>query len=229
MKTVGVIGGLGPETTSQFYLEVIFNSFQKNKAQRPPILIWSIPLGYQIEEDLIKRAEGEDRYIPYLQDAARRLEQSGADFIVIPCNSVHIFIEDVRKVVKIPVLSIVEETAQFLRSNKIHQIGLLATKSTVEKQLYQSLLEKNNISMILPDLDDQERIGTLINNLVVNRYNEEDRKELLKLIDNLSNKGIKDVVLACTDLQLLTPKHDNVHIYDSMAILADATVREILK
>lgn len=229
MKTAGIIGGLGPETTAQFYQEIIFNSFQKNKLERPPLLIWSIPLEYQIEEDLITKAVGEERYIPYLQDAAKRLEAGGADFIVIPCNSVHIFINDVRNAVKIPVLSIVEETSSFLKSKNIHEIGLLATKSTVDKNLYQSPLTTNDISITLPDEEDQGKIGTLINNLVVNRYDDKDRAELLEIIGRLSNKGIKNVVLACTDLQLLTPKHDNVNIYDSMAILAEATVREILK
>jgi len=114
MKTAGIIGGLGPETTSQFYLEIIFSCFQTNKTARPPLLIWSIPLEYQIESDLITKAEGEERYIPYLVDAAKRLENGGADFIVIPCNSAHIFIDVVRKAVKIPVLSIVEETTKFL-------------------------------------------------------------------------------------------------------------------
>ena len=229
MKTAGIIGGLGPETTSQFYLEIIFDAFQKNTIERPPLLIWSIPLKYQIEEDLITKAEGEERYIPYLQDAAKRLESGAADFIVIPCNSVHIFIDEVRKSVRIPVLSIVEETSDFLKGKGVSEIGLLATKSTVEKNLYQLPLEKNGIKITLPDAQDQAKIGTLINNLVVNRYDEKDRAELLKIIERLSNKGFKDVVLACTDLQLLTPTHDHVNIYDSMAILADATVREILK
>lgn len=229
MKTAGIIGGLGPETTAQFYQEIIFDSFQKNKLERPPLLIWSIPLKYQIEEDLITKAEGEDRYIPYLQDAARRLESGGADFIVIPCNSVHIFIDEVRNAVKIPVLSIVEETSAFLKSKNISNVGLLATKSTVDKKLYQMPLEANQIGITLPDQEDQNKIGTLINNLVINRYDDKDRAELLEVIERLSNKGLKDVVLACTDLQLLTPKHDHVNIYDSMAILADATVREILQ
>lgn len=228
MKTAGIIGGLGPETTAQFYQEIIFNSFQKYKESRPPLLIWSIPLKYQIEEDLITRAEGEERYIPYLQDAAKRLESGGADFIVIPCNSVHIFINEVKNAVNIPVLSIVEETSNFLKQKKINNIGLLATKSTVEKNLYQSTLAKNNITITLPDNSEQEKIGKLINNLVINRRDNKNRTELLEIIERLANKGVKNVILACTDLQLLTPKHDHVNIYDSMAILADATVREIL-
>ncbi len=228
MKTAGIIGGLGPETTAQFYLELIFDAFKKNAKERPPLLIWSIPLAYQIEEDLITKAEGEDRYIPYLQDAAKRLEKGGSDFIVIPCNSVHIFIDQVRSCVKIPVLSIVEETAEFLRQKGITGIGLLATKSTIEKKLYQQKLQKQDIAITLLDAADQERIGFLINNLVTNRYDDIDRAELVSIIKNISKKEVRDIILACTDLQLLTPKVDGVNIYDSMAILAEATVREIL-
>ena len=122
MKTIGIIGGLGPETTSEFYLRLIFKSYQKNKIQRPPILMWSIPMEYKIENDLIQSATGEERYIPYLIEAAKRLESGGADFLVVPCNSVHIFIEEIRKAVGIPVLSIVEETANFLKEQNIEKV-----------------------------------------------------------------------------------------------------------
>ena len=65
MKTVGIIGGLGPETTSEFYLEIVFGCYKKNKENRPPILIWNVPLKYEIEEDLLMKATGEERYAPY--------------------------------------------------------------------------------------------------------------------------------------------------------------------
>jgi aspartate racemase len=227
MRTAGIIGGLGPETTARFYQEIIFDSFETHKEERPPLLLWSIPLRYSIEEDLITRAEGEARYIPYLTDAAKRLENGGADFIVIPCNSVHIFIQEVRSAVQIPVLSIVEETADFLQKKFITNIGLLATKSTVEKELYQKPLTRKHIGITLPQPEDQEKIGGLIQNLVTSRSDEKDRAELLEVISRLSEKGVDTVVLACTDLQLLTPAHNLVRIYDSMAILARAAVREI--
>jgi len=122
MKTVGIIGGLGPETTSEFYLEVVFGCYEQNKGARPPILIWNIPLNYEIEQNFLKNATGEEKYLPYLIAAAKKLEKGGADFIVMPCNSMHIFINEIRRAVKIPVLSIVEETAKFLKAKKIKRI-----------------------------------------------------------------------------------------------------------
>jgi len=229
MKTVGIIGGLGPETTSEFYLEIVFGCYQKNREMRPPILIWNVPLKYEIEEDLLMKATGEERYIPYLIESAKRLERGGADFLVMPCNSLHIFIEEIRKSVKIPVLSILEETTRFLKSKGISKVGIIATKSALERKLYENALQKEGIKQIKPDDFELAKIGKIINNIVLNRHANKDRYELIKIINNFEKKDVKHVILACTDLQLLIPEHHKLEIYDTMKIFADATVEEILK
>lgn len=227
MKTVGVIGGVGPETTAEFYLELIFGCYQKDKVNRPPILVWNIPLAYQIEEDLITKSEGEERYIPYLVEAAQLLEKGGADFLVMPCNSLHIFIEEIRESVKIPVLSIVEETAKFLKSNKISSVGILATSTTIKRGLYEKALKTQGIEQLVPDDFQQAKIGKVINNIVLNRHANKDRQEFIKIVDSLNGR-VSDIILACTDLQLLIPSHGAVKIHDTMKIFADATVDKIL-
>ena len=228
MKTVGIIGGLGPETTSEFYLEIIFGCYQKNKEKRPPILIWNVPLKYEIEEDLLKKAIGEERYIPYLIDAAKRLEKGGADFLVMPCNSLHVFIDEIKKSVKIPVLSIIDETAKFLKSKGISKVGILATSSALKKKLYENAFKNEGIKQIVPDEFDQAKIGKMINNIVLNRHANKDREELLKIINKFEKNDVKNVILACTDLQLLIPSHPKLRIYDTMKIFADATINEII-
>ena len=228
MKTVGVIGGLGPETTSEFYLEIIFGCYKKNKLQRPPILVWNVPLKYEIEEDLLTKAKGEERYIPYLVDAAKRLERTGADFIVMPCNSLHIFIQEIRKAVKIPVLSIVEETAKFLKSKNVKEVGILATSTSLQRGLYEKTLKKGGIKQITPNGFEQEKIGKILKNIVINRHDNKDRKELMKIIEGFEKQNLKHVILACTDLQLLIPSNSKLEIYDTMKIFAGATVQKIL-
>lgn len=228
MKTVGIIGGLGPETTSEFYLRIISLCHQKNKIARPPILMWSIPLSYQVEEDLITKAIGEERYIPYLVEAAQRLESGGADFIVIPCNSVHVFINEVRAAVTIPVLSIVEESVTALKSKDITQVGLLATKTTIQRNLYGEKLAANGIVVAhINDLQ-QEKIGEIINRLVLKQENETDRTELIDMINNFVSQGVTNILLACTDLQLLVPQVEGVQVLDTMEILAEVTANKIL-
>jgi aspartate racemase len=228
MKTVGIIGGVGPETTAEFYLELIFGCYEKNQVSRPPILIWNIPLEYQIEEDLLTKSHGEERYIPYLVDAAKRLEKGGADFLVMPCNSLHIFIDKIRSAVSVPVLSIVEETAKFLSSKGVDKVGVLATSTTVGKKLYENALMHAGIGQILPDDFEQAKIGKIINDIVLNRHANRDRDEFMKIVENMSNK-VSDIILACTDLQLLIPSNDKAKIFDTMQIFADATVDVILE
>lgn len=229
MKTVGIIGGLGPETTSEFYLELIFSCQKINKAIRPPILIYSVPLPYDIEEDAIVRGKGEERFVPFILDAAKKLEKAGANFLVMPCNSLHVFIEVLRDTIKIPVLSIVEETTKFLKKENIFEVGIISTSITLNKKLYETSFIANGIKQITPDDFQQEKIGKMIYNLVSNRHDNKDREELIKVINDFETKGINQVILACTDLQLLKPHHPRLKIYDSMKIFAEATVQEIIK
>ncbi len=222
MKTIGIIGGLGPETTAKFYLEIISKSFETNKLSRPPILMYSVPLEYEVERELIEESKNEERYIPYLVDAAKRLEAGGADFIVIPCNSVHIFIKEVRGSVKIPVLSIVEETENFLKKENISKVGLLATSTTIKHRLYNDVFEKSDIETTLPADSDQESLGEIIERLVMNNTNYEDKDKLFEILGKFEN--VDTILLACTDLQLAIKDYKDKKVYDTMKILADSTV-----
>lgn len=229
MKTVGIIGGVGPETTSEFYLDIIFSCQKKEKTSRPSIIISSIPLPYQIEEDLILKSEGADRYIPYLTQAAQRLEKAGAGFLVMPCNSLHVFITQIRESVKIPVLSIVEETIKFLKREKMSSVGIVSTSATIKNKLYESALSENGIRYITPNELQQAKMGKFILNLVVGQQKNRDREELISIIHDFVDKGVDCIILACTDLQLLIPQHPKLKIFDTMKVFADATVQYILE
>lgn len=228
MKTVGVIGGLGPETTAEFYLAVVFGCQQVHPMQRPPMLLWNVPLPHHIESDLLLSATGEERYIPYLVEGAKTLQKGGADFLVMPCNSLHVFIEEIRKAVGIPVLSIVDEVAKFLVARSVKKVGVLATPSSLKNNLYKSTLEILGIEQVVPDQFEEAKIGKMINNIVLNRHANRDREELQKVIRNFESKDVKTVILACTDLQLLIPQQQGMEIFDTMKIFADATVEMIL-
>src|SRR3989344_5390819 len=94
MKTVGIIGGLGPETTAKFYLEVLSSCFKTNKLNRPPMIVFNVPMRFDLEREIIVEAKGKNRLLPFLLDAAKHLEKGGADFIVIPCNTAHRNVKD---------------------------------------------------------------------------------------------------------------------------------------
>jgi aspartate racemase len=228
MKSVGIIGGVGPETTSEFYLKVIFQCQKLNTVQRPSVVIASVPLLFEVERDLIAFNKGKERYIPFLTNEARRLEKSGVDFIVMPCNSLHVFINEIRDAVNVPVLSIVEETIQYLKDKKIDNIGLISTSATVANSVYEEQLVKNNLDFVVPNDLQKAQMDKIIQRLVEGQHLNSDRDLILKVVDDLVDAGVDGVALACTDLQLLLPKSDKVHIFDTMNVLAQATVKTIL-
>ncbi len=229
MNKVGIIGGVGPETTSKFYLDVIFSCQRQNNVARPGIIITSVPILYEIEENFITQNKDSEKYIPFLIKEAKRLETAGADFIVMPCNSLHIFIQNIRDAVRVPVLSIVEETVKFLKKKIFRNVGIISTSATLESKLYESAFKENGIGYVTPDEVQQAKIGKLIFNLVRGQQSSDDREELVQIIAGFEKKDVDCVVLACTDLQLLTPEYENMQIFDTMKILSDATVEKILE
>ncbi len=228
MKTVGIIGGLGPETTAEFYLDIVFSCQKRDRTHRPPILISNVPVPYQIEEDAVSKNLGIEKFTPFLIHEAQRLEKSGADFLVMPCNSLHVFIELIRESVHIPVLSIIEETTAFLKKNAFHRVGIISTSATIQNKLYETAFENNGIAYITPEALQQAKLGKLIHHLIIGQKNNREREELIKVINDFEPKEVDCVVLACTDLQLLIPTHPRLKIFDTMKIFVDATVEYIL-
>ena len=147
----------------------------------------------------------------------------------MPCNSLHVFIKKIRNAVDIPVLSIVEETVKFLKKNNMNKVGIVSTSATIENKLYEDAFENNKIGYETPDGFQQAKMGKFILNLVTGMQNNKDREEIIKIINDFEKKKVDCVVLACTDLQLLIPKHPKLKIFDTMKIFAEATVEEILR
>lgn len=224
-KTLGIIGGLGPETTAHFYLKVVFTC-SKISGKRPKILISNVAVPLKIEEKLITEEKNIRGILPFVIDSAIQLEKGGADFIVIPCNTVHVFINEIRDSVNIPILSIIEETSKFLVGRKIKKVGLLGTSTTIHGKLFDKNLKDCGINIKISDNLNQQKIGIIINRLVNNNHNNKDRLGLLKIINDLN---VNNVVLACTDLQILKPECKGIKIFDTMDILAKASVREQFK
>lgn len=228
MKSVGIIGGLGPETTAEFYLEVIFQCQKQNETQRPLLVISSVPLLFEIEKDLIATNTGKERYIPFLVSEAKRLEKSGVDFLVMPCNSLHVFIDEIRHAVDIPVLSIVEETVDYLKQQKFNKVGLISTSATVANNVYEAKLEENDITFVAPNDLQRAKMDKIIQRLIDGQHLNKDRELILDVTNELAKQDVDCIALACTDLQLLLPDSNEVPIFDTMKILAHSTVKTIL-
>ena len=228
MKNLGIIGGLGAGTTAEFYLKIIFDCQKLNKVHRPLIVISSVPCPYKTESDFVLENKNKEKYIPLLVGEAKRLEKAKMDFLVMPCNSLHCHIDEIRSAVKIPVVSIVEETIKHIQKNCYKKIGLISTLATVQNQVYEKEFVKNKIDFLTAEGLEQAQINKVIKNLITGIYLNSDREILLAVIENMKERGAEAIALACTDLQLLLPQNDNIPIFDTMSILANVSVDKIL-
>jgi len=226
-KIVGIIGGMGPEATSDFYLELT-RMTQENCSSRPSILISSLPIEFSIEENFIKKGTGKEEFFKWICDGIRSLEKSGVNFIVIPCNTVHIFIEKLRERTKIPILSITEETARVCSDKKFKKVGLLSTELTIKQRLYDKEFEKNGVKLIKVNDKDQKKLSNIIHKIVIDETGKEEQISLERMIEDLKNRGSEAIILGCTDLQILIKNDMGIEIIDSMHTLAKATFERLL-
>ena len=230
MKTAGVIGGLGPNTTAEFYLELIKRARPVYPYSYPDIFIHSVPVPFSVEKDMVQNGHGEEAMFRILKDAVQKLENAGADFIVIPCNTVHIFYEQLRSLLNIPLLNILNETAMVCRSRGWKKVGTLGTKMTIQSRIYSRALEDAGIIPVELAGDTRERLSLIIYRILSGDTSSKQREEILGMMSMLRDQGADGVILGCTDLQLLIQENDTdlpVPVIDSMSCLVDAVIREL--
>ncbi len=229
MKIAGVLGGFGPETTAEFYTSVIRKNRALNAESHPEILIHNAPVPFRLEEDAVRNAKNLEKFLPILLSGINAMHDK-VDFIVLPCNTLHVFIEDLRKASKKPVVSIIDEVVSEIKSKNLKRVGLLATRKMFEEKLYENMLAENGIRVVNPDTPDIVRLSQIIHLILRGVKSEGLKAELFVMIGGLKLKGAEAVILGCTDLQLLLKQEDSpLRLIDTMDVLADSTVRLINK
>ena len=229
MRVPGILGGLGPQTTAVFYNALAQLADQSGADHRAGMLMVSVPIKYSFERDAIQNGQGEERLLPMLFDSVKRLEDGGADFIAMPCNSLHIFHEELQRRARVPFLNIVEETASVVSTEGHKEVGLLGSPITLGKQLYQRYLNERGIHAHLPRADESVELAAIIHRLVLQAATAEDRKTFERMVEGMLDRGARAVILACTDLQLLLSPSLKPYVLDTLEVLVTATMREIMK
>ena len=218
MKTIGMIGGLSWVSTAYYYK--IINEYVRMKTDgyhSAKILMESIDLDFIINPMI------ENNWIEIekiIIESAKKLQNCGADFILILSNSIHGVAGSVESSINIPLLHIADTVCQEVASKNISRIGLIGTKSTLNDNFYMKKLERYNISIILPNQDDQEMINSIIlKELIFNKFTNKSKELYLKVIDKLHSDGAEGVILGCTEIGLLVSQDDSqVKLFDSTII-----------
>lgn len=229
-KTIGIIGGQGPPSTADFYMRVV-KYFQDSFGARyvrdfPPMIIYSVPT-----PDLVESIENEKETFMLVANAIKKLEQDGSDFIVIVCNSLQYLNEKFQPLIKIPIIGIASAVATHLKGKKFKTIGILATKTTIEKEIYKRPLEDMGITLLQPDEPDQQIISQIILDEMAGKTTTKNIIRLQRVISSLKAKGAQAILLACTELPLVIKQSDvDIPLIDSNEIYAlDAAKRSSRK
>src|SRR3989344_2440720 len=223
-KTIGILGGMGPEATADLYMKII-RSFQvkfgaKYDSDFPPIVVYSLPL-----PDVVEEKGTEQKIIETLVFGVRKLQQAGANFIVIPCNTVHIWMKEMRESVQIPILSIAEEVCRFLKSKSYTKVGLLSTGLTNRKRVFDRECEESNVELLKTTEAEQQKETQII--MAVLEGKVPDKEELQLIFTRFSRQKAQAIILGCTDLPLIVTQDDSdIEIIDTTQVLAKAAVRE---
>ena len=220
MKTIGLLGGMSWESTVTYYK--IINETVKERLggfHSGKILLYSVDFA-EIEEC---QAKGEwEKSAEILSEAAENLEKAGADFIVICTNTMHKVAGEIQENIKIPVIHIADATAHKLKQDGILKTALLGTKYTMTQDFYKEKLRENGIEVLIPEEKDIEIVNHVIyEELCLGKILDSSRKEYIRIIDGLKEKGAQGVILGCTEIGLLISQKDSpLPVYDTTEIHA---------
>jgi len=230
MKSLGVIGGLGPESTIDYYERIIALYRERTRdGSYPRFIIISVDLkkGLDFMEagDLAGMAD-------YLLDGIDKLVRAGADFGLISANTPHIVFDDVASKSPIPLISIVEATCAAAKTRKLQRLALFGTRYTMQGKFYVNLFSREGIELLVPEPNDQDYIHEkYMNELVPGKFLPETHAGLLAIVDRMKAKSdIDGVILAGTELPLILSDagHNGIPFLNTTKIHCEAAVTEML-
>lgn len=203
MKTVGIIGGIGPESTIEYYrLMIAAYQEQQRDESYPPIIINSIDLKYM--RSLIE-AEELAAVTALLVAEIQKLARAGADFGLLAANTPHIVFDDVNRLSPIPLISIVEATCEAAQALKLKRLGLLGTRYTMQGRFYPEVFSRAGITLVTPDEEEQAYVhDKYFGELVKGIFLPQTRERLLGIVESLKEReGIEGLILGGTELPLI--------------------------
>ena len=220
LPTIGVLGGMGPAATADFYAKLVAATPAERDQDHLPVLIHAVP---QIPDRAASFLHGAPSPAPLLASFARRLQDSGAHVIVMPCNTAHLWHDAVSAAVDVPVLHIVDAVLAALP--RCERIGLLGTAATVRSGLY-ATRGGGALQWLVPDAQEQAQLVDAGIRAVKAADMAAARDRLTRAAQSLVGRGAQAIVQACTEVPLALDGVDvGVPALDATQLLATATVR----
>lgn len=229
MKTLGLIGGTGPESTIDYYRLLIAEYRKHADGSSPSLIINSVDLKRMI---VWMNAREFAKVADYLVEEFAKLQKAGVDFAALTANTPHIVFEEIQQRVSLPLVSIVEATCERAQALGLRNVGLFGTRFTMEEDFYPKVFSRTSVKLITPN--DRERayiheiyFGELLKDIFL----PETRTKLLAIADDMKARdGIEALILGGTELPLLlrADEHNGIKFLDTTRIHVDRLVKEML-
>ena len=230
MRTLGLIGGTGPESTIDYYRLLVAKYREQADGHSPPLIITSIDLKQMIDwmstGNLTAVADG-------LATEFERLQKAGADFAALTANTPHIVFDELQQRSPIRLISIVEATCEEAKARGMKTVGLFGTQYTMQAPFYPAVFSRAGIKLALPTKDEQDYIhGIYLGELLKDVFRPETRARLLEIADEMKRReNIEGLILGGTELPLLlrAEEHNGIPLLDTTRIHVNKLVTEMLR
>ena len=223
-KTIGIIGGMGPMATVQLFHKIVAMTRSETDTGHLHILVddnTNIP----DRTDAILN-EGDDP-VPEMVRSALRLEQSGADILIMSCNTAHYFYPEICRFIHIPFLNMIWETAKEAKRQGFCRAGLLATDGTIGTRIYEREFKRYGLELTLPAGPEQKAVMDLIYQGVKAGTDEWDTAPIERVVEHMKENGAQAVILGCTELPLAFSEYhirSGLPVIDPTEILAKQAI-----
>ncbi len=223
-RTVGVLGGMSPESTAVYYEEIVagVNDALGGHAAAP-IALYSVDFA---EMESMVHDDRWDEVGASLAERAKQVERAGAEFLVMATNTMHRVADRIDAALDIPFVHIVDPVADAATAERIDTLGVLGTETTTGSAFYRDRFHANDIDTVVPDAAAREELDRVIfEELVHGEVREESRQWTLSVIDDLCERGADGVVFGCTEIELLLDAAEvPVAVFDTTALHVERAV-----
>lgn len=220
---IGIIGGMGPVATAELYERLLQVSQEEFDAiqdyEYPEVFIDSVSFEGSDESGIVE----EEAVLEQFLNALDNLEYSDSDVVIVPCNTLHSFSENLQHNAEAEVLDMVSETVSRVESDGLEKVGLLASETSYEKNIYEERTE--NVDFLTPNEGQRESLSNIILNIMGGKKLDEDIAKLREIADSLEERGAEAIILGCTELPVIVDTEDfSQKTYDTIQILAEVSL-----
>lgn len=229
MKTIGLIGGMSWESTLEYY-RIINEEIRDRRGgdHSGELAIYSFDFNKIVE---FQNQEKWDELESMMTEAGKGLKEAGADFLLICANTMHRRAEDVEESVDLPLIHIGDAVAEDIKKKGLSSVGLLGTKYVMEADFYREKLKEHGLKTIVPKEDERAEIHEIIyKELCRGVVKQSSKNKILKMIDDLNERGAEGIILGCTELPIhITEEDVDIPLFDSTRLHAEAAVERALE